>query len=255
MRQVSGSVDQRSAKWIWRQIAREAPGVGNLRHKACSTFVTDGVVMRSQIYDHHRSAGAMIRRATYTGIAKGLHWGVALGVLILITLGLVMTRADLGLELTVALYQLHKSFGCAVFLLMLCRVLWRARHVPPAWPPDMPRWQQRAAHVMHATLYLLLLALPFLGWLMVSAAPIPFPTTVFGLFDVPHLAALARLQYEQRLPWSELLTLLHRGLAWLLTALVIIHAAVAIVPSARNAALLGRMSRSPRRSQDADEKV
>ncbi len=193
----------------------------------------------------------MLRDVTYTRTAKGLHWGVAFCSPIVITLGLIITRVDLSLDATVVLYQLHKAIGSCVFVMMLLRILWRARHAPPAWPQDIPFWRRRIAHIIHGTLYLLLFALPMLGWLAVSAAPIPFPTSVFGLFEVPHLSMLAHLPYEQRLPWSNFLTLLHRLCAWLLIAVAVVHTAAALLPSKHKDALRGRMSLWSRRSHES----
>jgi cytochrome b561 len=186
----------------------------------------------------------------YARTARVLHWATAVGVAALIPLGLAMTRLDLGLAATVALYQLHKAIGICVGALMLIRLCWRIAHAPPPWPAAIPAWRRRAATLAHTALYALLLLLPLSGWLMVSAAPIPFPTTVFGLFDVPHLPLLAGLPYEQRLPWSERLTWGHRVLAWTAATLIGGHIAGALLPSAHKQALRGRMSLWSRRSRD-----
>ena len=56
-------------------------------------------------------------------------------------------------------------------------------------PPGMPGWQRRAAAFSHGLLYLLLLAIPLAGWVLVSASPLGHWLHVrsrfFGLFDLP----------------------------------------------------------------------
>jgi cytochrome b561 len=191
----------------------------------------------------HPSAAA----GSYHPIAKALHWAVAGCVLVGLTLGLVMTRADLGVVATFAAYQWHKSLGVAVFGLMVVRWVWRLRHPQPVWPAAMPLWRQRAARLVHWGLYGLLLLLPISGWLVVSAAPLPLPTTVFGFFDVPHLPVLAALPDAQRQVWSDRLTPVHHMLSWLVCGLVLVHVAGAIIPGKHQAALRGRMALWPQK--------
>ncbi len=73
----------------------------------------------------------------------------------------------------------HFMLGLAVFGLVLIRLPLRlALHAPPIMPAP-PAWQRHLAAAMHLTLYALLVVLPVLGWLTLSAKgkPIPF----FGL--------------------------------------------------------------------------
>ena len=80
----------------------------------------------------------------------------------------------------------HFMLGLAVFALVLLRLPLRlALHAPPITPAP-PAWQHRLALAMHVALYALLLALPLLGWLTLSAKgrPVPF----FGL-ELPPLLA------------------------------------------------------------------
>ena len=55
--------------------------------------------------------------------------------------------------------QLHETLGISVFALSLLRLAWRAFDATPA-APAMPQWMKRPAKVSHATLYILLLAVP-----------------------------------------------------------------------------------------------
>lgn len=80
----------------------------------------------------------------------------------------------------------HFMLGLTVFALALVRLLLRLVLGAPPITPVPPAWQQRLAQAMHVALYALLLALPLLGWLTLSAkgSTIPF----FGL-ELPPLLA------------------------------------------------------------------
>jgi cytochrome b561 len=155
----------------------------------------------------------------YGAIARGLHWLTALLVAGLWIAGTVMVDlTDLGLKF--ALYQWHKSFGFVVLALTAIRLLWRQLDPPPPAPP-MPAWQRRAAAASHALLYLLLLAIPLSGFLMVSTAPIAIPTVLFGVVPVPHPLAPDELLFT-------LFRQVHESLTTLLLVLVGVHAAAAL---------------------------
>ena len=63
----------------------------------------------------------------------------------------------------------HKWGGITALALFFVRSLWRLTHRAPP-PLPMPPWQQRAAGIMHALLYAMLLVQPLTGWLFSSAA-------------------------------------------------------------------------------------
>ncbi|MFX6709542.1 cytochrome B, partial [Acinetobacter baumannii] len=69
-------------------------------------------------------------------------------------------------------------------LLVWLRLLVRLATPTPRIEPAIPAWQATLARLMHYALYLMMIGLPFAGWLILSAAgkPIPF----FGL-ELPPL--------------------------------------------------------------------
>lgn len=75
----------------------------------------------------------------------------------------------------------HFTLGLVVFLLVWVRLVARARSPRSSAPPT---WSGAVASAMHLALYGLMIVLPLLGWLVLSAKDraIPF----FGL-AVPHL--------------------------------------------------------------------
>jgi cytochrome b561 len=117
--------------------------------------------------------------------AKLLHWSVAALVFAQIALG----RAAVSWRLSptkLDLFVLHKSIGVLILLLMIIRVAWRAVNTAPSLPADMRPMERRAAHASHLLLYLLLLVMPLTGWLVTSAANIPF--RIFWLIPLPAIA-------------------------------------------------------------------
>jgi len=70
---------------------------------------------------------------TYTPIAKGLHWLMAVLILGLLALGLYMSDLPLSPQ-KLQLYSWHKWAGVTVFLLVWLRLAWRVTHRPPALP-------------------------------------------------------------------------------------------------------------------------
>jgi cytochrome b561 len=108
-----------------------------------------------------------------------LHWLIAVAVVGLVVLGWWMQaipkdpvgpRADA--------YNLHKSVGLTVLLVMVIRLAWRASHRPPRLPP-LPVWQARAAHAVHALLYVLMFVDALSGYL--GSAVSGFPVKLFGI--------------------------------------------------------------------------
>ncbi len=131
-----------------------------------------------------------------------------------LALGLLMTALPYSSLLAKFLaYQLHKSLGIIVFLLVLWRLALRARHpAPPGW---------RLARLGQGVLYGLLLAVPLLGWVVAQLAPGPVPTTLFLLIPVPHVLAPD--------PWLfALARLVHQAAAWLMVGLAAVHAGLGI---------------------------
>ena len=101
----------------------------------------------------------------YDRVAMALHWIIAIGVLSQIALGWWMidipkqppgVRADW--------FNLHKSIGLTLGLLIVLRLAWRLTHRPPSLPSSTPPWQARAAQASHMLLYLCMLAMPLAGY-------------------------------------------------------------------------------------------
>lgn len=78
-----------------------------------------------------------------------------------------------------ALKDLHFMLGLTVFLLVFIRFAGRASSTTPSITPTPAVWETISSKIMHLLLYGLMIAMPILGWLTLSAGgkSIPF----FGL--------------------------------------------------------------------------
>lgn len=153
----------------------------------------------------------------YTLPAIGLHWIIALLILIAWPLGAYMHELQLS-PTKLKLYSYHKWIGITVLLLFVPRILWRITHRPPAALP-MPNWQHKIAEGTHHLLYLLMLLVPLSGWLMSSAKG--FQVVYFGVLPLPDLIA----KNEEL---GDLLKEVHESLNFGLLGLVGLHVAGAL---------------------------
>ena len=151
--------------------------------------------------------------AGYTRTAIALHWAIALLIFVAFPLGVYMHDLPLSPD-KLRLYSYHKWIGISVLLFAAARLLWRIGHRPPPLIAGMPRWQAVAAHAVHHSLYLLIVAIPLSGWLMSSA--LGFPVVWFGVLPLPDLVAKNK-------ELGELLKVVHQGLNLTLLLLVVVH--------------------------------
>lgn len=167
--------------------------------------------------------------ARYTPAAIALHWVMAAAILAMLAAGLWMVDA-LKVPATRAfaydVYQWHKALGLTILVLALARLAWRWRNPPPPLPAGVSSWERTASSMSHTLLYALMIAMPLIGWAMVSASPLGLPTMVFGLFEWPHIPWLAAL--EDKAPVEAVLKRAHRVCGYLLGGLVAIHVLAAL---------------------------
>src|SRR5262245_22854899 len=154
----------------------------------------------------------------YPATSKLLHWLVAACVLITAPVAIAMTRIGKG-PMQDALYNLHKSFGVLILVLMVLRLINRLAAGALAAEAGIEPWQKTVSSIVHTSLYVLLLAMPVVGYIANSAygANTPF----FGLFELPGI-----LGKNEELA-TQLFTL-HRWVGWLVILLVLTHVSAAL---------------------------
>jgi cytochrome b561 len=161
-----------------------------------------------------------------------LHWIIAALALAQIALGwwmLDIPKTPVGIR--AGWFNLHKSIGLTVGVLMLARLGWRLGHRPPPLPESMPRWQARVAQASHGLLYAAVIAQPIVGYLGSSFTA--YPIKYFGL-TLPHWGWDAPVL---KVACSGV----HFALACLITALVALHIAAALWHLARRDGVFQRM--------------
>ncbi len=117
---------------------------------------------------------------SYNRYSRYIHWLMAFLILLMVFLGWRFDDKDTFL---LNRANLHKSIGISILLLTFLRIGLRLVYKAPPEPP-MPKWQLWAAQALHIGFYVVMIAMPLSGWLMVStsAREIPF----FGI-PWPHL--------------------------------------------------------------------
>ncbi len=154
----------------------------------------------------------------YTPVARALHWIMAVLVLTMVPLGIVIAN-QWGGGMQTWLYNLHKSLGVVVAVLIVVRIGYRLGHAPAPLPPDISAPQRFLAGAVHLLLYALLLAQPFVGWIATAAYPAPVP--MFGLFTMPAIWPADRAL-------SDFLFIVHRAMGVSIGVLASMHIAAAL---------------------------
>lgn len=96
-----------------------------------------------------------------------IHWVMALIIIGLLASGVFMVNF---LESTDSsrgnFYNLHKSFGVIVLILIFLRIFNKIINRPPALPGTIHKHERILAYIGHHLLYLSMLLMPFSGYLM-----------------------------------------------------------------------------------------
>lgn len=153
----------------------------------------------------------------YGLISIFLHWSIALLFVLLVMLGLSMTRMADGDDKW-WLYSLHKSLGFTVMGLILLRIFWRLSQAAPPLPHHLKPWEMLAARITHGGLYALMLILPISGYLDSVAGG--YKTQFWGL-EVPHLVSTDKAL-------AELALAVHVYASYALYLLLALHVSAAL---------------------------
>jgi cytochrome b561 len=159
---------------------------------------------------------AVAQRPAYHGIARLLHWLVALLVAVQFVIGWTMPDVHRD-TLPNGLIAWHLGVGAAIVAAVACRIVWRATHTPQ--PAALSRALSVLSGVTHGLLYLLLVAVPLAGW--ANASSRGWAVKLFGMIRYPDLTQTGS-------PTGHALGDVHSVLAWVLLALIVLHVGAAL---------------------------
>ena len=163
--------------------------------------------------------GRAIASARYTRTAIVLHWLIAIAVFAQVGLGLWMIGIQKSPPGILAYwFNVHKSIGLTIGLLVLLRLAWRLAHRPPELPITLAAWQRAAAKVSHYALYVCMLVMPLSGYLGSSFTK--YPIKYFG-HTLPHWGWDAP-------GLKELMSQIHFVTACTFITLITLHVAAAL---------------------------
>jgi cytochrome b561 len=150
---------------------------------------------------------------SYSTGSKSLHWIVAILVLLMLSGSFFLD--DLPEQYQATAYFIHKSTGLMILFLMLARLFWIVHTGKPELPFSVSRWERIFSNVVQVSFYVLLIAMPIIGWMgSVAANRVP---SFFGLFDMP----LYGIPVSK--PLSHYLFKAHTVIAYILIALATLH--------------------------------
>ncbi|BCQ50951.1 cytochrome b [Burkholderia gladioli] len=153
----------------------------------------------------------------FNPLARLLHWLMAAMILAMLFIGVGMVSSVSARH--AVLIAIHKPLGIAILVLVIVRLVVRFSKRPPALPEDLPGWQRAAAHLSHWVLYALMIAMPLIGWAMLSAGG--YPVMLGGGVQLPALMGTDPIAFA----W---LRNAHELLAFVLFATVVLHLAAAL---------------------------
>lgn len=160
----------------------------------------------------------MISAKSFSLPSRILHWLMAVMILVMLFIGVFMA-STVGPNYY-RLVTLHRPLGIAILVLALLRLANRFHSPPPALPAELPPLMKIAAKASHVLLYALMIAMPLVGWGMLSAGGYPIPLwgqSVLLPPILPHDPAL----------WACLRST-HTVLAFLLFGVVLLHVGAAL---------------------------
>jgi len=158
------------------------------------------------------------RTERYSGTIVALHWLTLVliaGAYVTMEFRDIFERGSAARDL---MKSTHYVLGLTILVLVAVRLIAHfVSRIPPIVPPP-PAWQKRAALAVHGALLVMMIALPVLGWLILSAKGVP--VSYLGLELTPLIGVDK--------PFAETLEDVHETIANIGYGLIGLHAAAAL---------------------------
>jgi cytochrome b561 len=156
----------------------------------------------------------------YSNVNVAFHWVTAAFVFFQLWLGFSFADLEQGTR-RASLFTWHRTIGALIFLIVLARLTYRLTNPPPPYPPQLPKWERVAGTWNHRLFYLLLIGLPIGGLIAVSGHTQGPTITLLGGIAIPKIPGISR-------ELGEIAGEAHSAGAWLLCALIALHAAAGL---------------------------
>jgi cytochrome b561 len=158
--------------------------------------------------------------SSYGLITIIIHWLMALILFSLFGLGLYMVELSYYDSWYKGSIDLHKSVGGLLILVLIFRIIWRLMNIKPnPANPKASGFEVKVVYLVHLSLYLLMVALMFSGYLISTADG--REVDVFNLFSLPAMPYSIDNQ-------EDIAGDIHEILAWTLILLSTIHGLAAL---------------------------
>ncbi len=146
----------------------------------------------------------------YSGVAMLLHWLIAIAVIANWRIAEAGEHAATR-EAKSEIMANHFSIGAIILILVLLRLIWRFVSPPPPLAAHLAGWERFLAKAIHTIFYVLLIVMPFAGWMAMSKYG--SPVSVFGIFELPALPVApdpegAKAIFEQHATAGKILLVL-----------------------------------------------
>ena len=116
-------------------------------------------------------------------------------------------------------YDLHKSLGVIVILVVIARLFWSIINPAPQPAANIPDWQHSVARINHGLLYLCILIVPVSGF--IGSISGGFKVPFFRLFEMPALV-------DENETVNRISEFVHQFVAEFLLVLITVHVAAAL---------------------------
>lgn len=140
-----------------------------------------------------------------------LHWFMAVMILAMLFIGVSMMASLADYHWLIAI---HRPLGIAILILAVIRLVNRRLTKLPPFPPTMSKAERFIASSSEKLLYTLMIAMPLIGWGMLSAGH--YPIEMFGAVHLPPILPAHPLLFA-------ILRHAHTILAYLLFATIFAH--------------------------------
>jgi cytochrome b561 len=158
--------------------------------------------------------------SSYGLITIIIHWLMALTLFSLFGLGLYMVELSYYDSWYKGSIDLHKSVGGLLILVLIFRIIWRLMNIKPnPANPKASGFEVKVVYLVHLSMYLLMVALMFSGYLISTADG--REVDVFNLFSLPAMPYSIDNQ-------EDISGDIHEILAWTLILLSTIHGLAAL---------------------------